>query len=95
MIDFRKEKVFPLKEAPKKIGTNPHLCTVHRWAGRGIRGIPLETVKMGGIRCTSAEALQRFFAATTAASARDHGRAVPHDTGDNAREAAELDGLGL
>jgi hypothetical protein len=35
---------------------------------RGIRGVRLETVMIGGIRYTSCEALERFVAATTAAA---------------------------
>jgi hypothetical protein len=38
-----------------------HVSTMWRWALKGIRGIKLEVVKVGGTLCTSAEALQRFF----------------------------------
>ncbi len=38
-------------------------ATMWRWASVGLRGIRLETTKVGGTTCTSVEALERFFAA--------------------------------
>jgi hypothetical protein len=35
--------------------------TLWRWASVGVRGVRLETVCVGGVRCTSVEALQRFI----------------------------------
>ncbi|HET6249493.1 MAG TPA: DUF1580 domain-containing protein [Tepidisphaeraceae bacterium] len=37
-----------------------HRSVLERWRTRGIRGVVLETVKIGGTRYTSAEALARF-----------------------------------
>lgn len=66
MIDFRKERVFPLSRAPRKTptrrsGKRIHVATFHRWATVGCRGVKLETLQIGGTRRTSQEALQRFF----------------------------------
>ena len=44
--------------------------TLHRWATKGCSGVVLETIFVGGCRCTSAEALQRFFKGITAARER-------------------------
>jgi hypothetical protein len=38
-------------------------ATLWRWASVGLRGVRLETTKVGGSTCTSVEALERFFAA--------------------------------
>ena len=38
-----------------------------RWHKKGISGVRLETIYIGGTRYTSVEALQRFFDAVTAA----------------------------
>lgn len=38
-----------------------HASTLWRWALKGIGGIKLETLKVGGTLCTSEAALQRFF----------------------------------
>ena len=68
-----------------------------RWRLRGIRGVKLETIKIGGRRFTSAEALARFIEQSTAAA---DGLPLPTRT-NRQREAAirraerELDGLGI
>lgn len=51
---------------PGRSGQGVHAATTWRWVRRGVRGIRLETVLIGGIRYTSREALERFFAAITA-----------------------------
>jgi len=38
------------------------LATLHRWRLKGIRGVRLETILVGGRRCTSREAIGRFIA---------------------------------
>jgi hypothetical protein len=53
---------------PGRTARGLHVGTIYRWMLRGIRGIRLETVLVGGIRYTSREALERFIAATTAAA---------------------------
>jgi hypothetical protein len=52
-------KILPRRRSGKKT----HVCTLYRWATCGIKGIILETIKIGGTTCTSREALQRFFEA--------------------------------
>lgn len=49
------------RELPGRGGKRLHVATVWRWAQRGVRGHRLETTLVGGTRCTSREALQRFF----------------------------------
>lgn len=44
-----------------------HVATWYRWSTRGCRGVVLETLQCGATRCTSLEAISRFFAALTAA----------------------------
>jgi len=76
MIDIQTEEVVSLTEAAKsehlprrRKGKRPHVATLFRWATRGCRGIRLETIQCGGTRCTSVEALQRFFERCTDPSA--------------------------
>ena len=38
-----------------------HPATLYRWAARGLRGVRLETIQVGGSLCTSEEKLQLFF----------------------------------
>ena len=68
MIDLFCETPLSLTEAAKSLPGRPHVCTLHRWRLRGVRGTRLETVMVGGRRYTTSESLARFFAAITAAS---------------------------
>ncbi|MEZ6126637.1 MAG: DUF1580 domain-containing protein [Planctomycetaceae bacterium] len=43
-----------------------HVATIHRWRSRGLKGIRLESVKVGGAWHTSQEAFARFTARLTA-----------------------------
>ena len=50
------------KELPRRRrGQKTHVSTLFRWTTVGCRGIVLESLQVGGTRCTSREALQRFF----------------------------------
>ena len=64
MINLGTEEVLSLSEAntvlPRRHGRAVHLSTLYRWAKIGIKGIRLETIHVGGVLCTSVEALQRF-----------------------------------
>ena len=64
MIDLYSETVLSLRDAAKSLpgrnGRKIHISTLYRWANRGVKGIRLETVRVGGTLCTSQEALQRF-----------------------------------
>lgn len=95
MIDFQTENIIPICEAPKFVPGRPHLATVIRWFGRGIRGVRLETALCGGRRFTSLEAIHRFFAATTAAgdgqpvqARTPHRRLADHTAADAELRAA-------
>jgi hypothetical protein len=70
VIDSTTEALLPLAHAAELLprrrrGRKAHVSTLHRWATVGCRGIVLETLQVGGTRCTSAEALQRFFESLT------------------------------
>lgn len=66
MIELAHEHVLSLSAAaktlpPRRAGKRPHVSVLYRWATNGLRGHRLETVQVGGTKCTSIEALQRFF----------------------------------
>jgi hypothetical protein len=50
-------KSLPRRRQGRKI----HVSTFYRWATIGCRGVVLETIQIGGSRCTSLEAMDRFF----------------------------------
>ncbi|MEZ6070951.1 MAG: DUF1580 domain-containing protein [Pirellulales bacterium] len=65
-IDISKETPITLSVAARRLprrrrGKRPHVSTLHRWGTTGLRGVRLETIRVGGSRCTSMQALQRFF----------------------------------
>lgn len=65
MIDLSTETLIPLRDVPRQLPVRPHgkrlhISGVYRWVLRGVRGVVLESVKVGGSTYTSREALQRF-----------------------------------
>jgi hypothetical protein len=78
MIRTDLELLVPLRTAgaivPRPQGVRaPHRATLQRWALHGIRGVQLETIRIGGSVYTSREALARFIERTNAA---DSGKAA-------------------
>jgi hypothetical protein len=66
VIDCSSESVITFSQAADSIprrrrGCKCHVSTLFRWSTAGCRGVVLETIQIGGTRCTSQEALQRFF----------------------------------
>jgi hypothetical protein len=68
MIDHTAETLLTFAEAAAVLPDRPHVSTIHRWRLRGIGGVKLDTIRIGGRRYTSHEALERFINATTAAA---------------------------
>lgn len=65
MIDLSNEQLIHIRNVPKLLPKRPngkrvHISAVYRWIQRGICGVRLEVVKIGGSTYTSVEALQRF-----------------------------------
>jgi hypothetical protein len=66
-IDLTKERAGSFtalaKELPRiRAGKSPNPSTLWRWYKSGVRGVRLETCFVGGMRCTTREAIDRFFA---------------------------------
>jgi hypothetical protein len=66
MIDANSETLISLADAAKSLptrrrGKKPHVSCLYRWTSSGCRGVILESIQVGGTRCTSREALARFF----------------------------------
>ena len=78
-IDPTSESLLSLTQATKGLprrrrGKKPHISTLYRWSTAGCRGVVLETVQIGGTRCTSKEALGRFFRKLTQNSGLESGQ---------------------
>src|SRR5262245_44002875 len=72
MLRMASERLFALSDRAlirdlprRRRGRRPHVSTLYRWAMRGLRGVRLETICVGGTLCTSREAVLRFFEALT------------------------------
>jgi Protein of unknown function (DUF1580) len=65
MIDTDTETLLTLNEARTAFpgGKKLALATFHRWRLRGVRGVRLETILIGGLRYVSRESIARFIAA--------------------------------
>ena len=66
MIDPNTETVVSLTETARSLptrrgGKKPHVSCLYRWTTTGCRGVILESIQVGGTRCTSREAVARFF----------------------------------
>lgn len=65
MIDIESETLVPVGDVPRSLpprrsGRPLHVSTVYRWILRGVRGIRLEAIRIGGTTYTTVEAIQRF-----------------------------------
>lgn len=64
MIDIETEQMLSIKAAREwlrgRTGHAPHRNTIRDWARVGLKGVVLETVRIGGTVYTSVEAMQRF-----------------------------------
>ncbi len=98
MIDIQSETVIPLTKAAKRVpsrnGRTVHVSTIWRWTMRGVHGIKLESLLVGGTRCTSVEAIGRFIQRLNC-TGDECDDCMGHP--DRAHEAAEaeLDRLGV
>jgi hypothetical protein len=68
--------------ALKRNGKGVNLPSIYRWTSEGIRGVKLETVQIGGSRCTTAGAAMRFIRALSA---------LPPETKDPSRRARQIE----
>lgn len=95
MIDLRTEQAISLAEATRYLpkgrgGKKLHVTTLHRWCSIGVQAsdgsrVILETIRIGGARCTSIEAIQRFCERLTG----NHDALVAPRTTTKRRRASE------
>lgn len=65
MIDVTRESLVPVRDVPRCLpprckGNRVHISAVYRWMQKGVRGVVLDSCRIGGTTYTSREALQRF-----------------------------------
>jgi len=94
MIDTTAERPVPIDEIPAEHipgrgGKPVHQVTLSLWYRRGVRGILLETIMIGGRRCTSIEALNRFYQAVSQARSTHPLHQPPADAAPPPRAARD------
>jgi hypothetical protein len=95
MIDISTETLMSLAAAAhslpaRRAGKPAHVSGIFRWTAVGLKGIVLESIQIGGTRCTSREALQRFFdALSTLALGGEPAPAPPSSKESDRRRAVE------
>jgi hypothetical protein len=100
-IDPNTEALVSLTETAKflptrRAGKKPHVSCIYRWTTAGCRGVVLESIQIGGTRCTSREALARFFRKLTAGDVADvpRTRTAAQRARATARAMSELEEAG-
>lgn len=94
------EDIISLAEAAKllprrRAGKKTSVATIYRWTKDGMRGVHLEFIQVGGTRCTSQEALQRFFDRLSENAVSPGTRSGWKRRQDTEEAARELERLGV
>jgi hypothetical protein len=84
-----------LPAALRERGVSVSPATAWRWYTRGVHGVKLRTWMVGGRRMTTLDALDEFFASTTAAADSARTTSSPEPTGRTAETAARLAAAGI
>jgi len=80
---------------PRRRGRKVHISTIYRWVKQGVGGRRLETVKIGGLLYTSAEALSTFANRSGDEPGGDTSQPSPRRQREIDRAEQEADDLGL
>jgi len=64
----------------RKTGRRPNPCTAWRWSTKGIKGIRLQVIFMGGSRLTTEQWVQDFIDAVSKVNMAKHEAAPPMQT---------------
>jgi hypothetical protein len=100
-IDPTTEKLISLSQVGRHLprrrgGKRPHVSCLYRWTTAGCRGVILESIQIGGTRCTSKEVLARFLYRLTRpdSSAAPEARSVTQRERETAKAMRELEEAG-
>jgi len=97
MISFERETLVSLGDVPSLLpsrrGRRVHRATVYRWAAKGVGGVRLDVLRIGGSLFTSEQAVARFLEAQNAPHTGE--ASAPASNDDLVAEDREAESLGL
>ncbi len=93
MIDLACEQLVPVRDIPSHLPRRPsgkrvHISACYRWLSRGVRGVKLEAIRIGGTTYTSVEALQRFAELLSSSTPRPLAEPAPSQSREKAIDRA-------
>ena len=88
MADPFRDELLSLAEAARRLTTHPHVSTLWRWHLRGVAGVRLRTIVIGGRRYTTEPFVEEFLARVN--DLRSGGEAPESDLRARKREAAAV-----
>ena len=96
VIDVFSEEVVSLTDAARlcprrRSRKKPHVSCLYRWTTIGCKGVVLDSIQIGGTRCTSRQALARFFQQLTSVAAAESSLTCPSSAGVDHRLPATVD----
>lgn len=80
MVKVLEVKLLSMAQAANSLSNRPAVSTLWRWSSRGVKGVRLKTLVVGGRRYTTPEFLSEF-------SARLSDRRTANEPGDSQRDA--------
>lgn len=86
LTDVPRLKFLPKRRNKKRL----HPATIFRWAQRGVHGIKLQTVQIGGTRCTTIAMLGEFFDALDGVGPAGDPTRLPAEINRSDADAAHL-----
>lgn len=92
MIDLDKETLLTVKQARAVLPNRPSINTIYRWFWKGVRGIKLDSIRVGGRIFTTKEACDRFIHASSRMPTEEE-RFAERDAIRNARQFLDMSGI--
>ncbi|MCH7725651.1 MAG: DUF1580 domain-containing protein [Planctomycetes bacterium] len=88
-IDSFQDELIPLSHIARSLPNQPSPACLWRWHRRGVKGVRLETIVVGGRRYTTRAAWEEFVRRTTAEADRENADESTGRTKENRRKLTD------
>ena len=92
-IDPLNDELIPLSQAARSLPSKPGAATLWRWHRRGVKGVKLEIVRVGGRVFTTASAWRDFVTRMTSRPDNTTEIAEPDERSEGMRQRLRDEGL--